>query len=188
MGACRPDIREQLKVGDHIFVVSGKVPGVDQFVMGGFEVAEKITARDAFRLFPEHRLRKLEDGQMTGNIIVNGAGRQHVLDDHTSFARRIQNYVVGTNLIALSTATEIAEGRKHTLDALRDILHKHGNSPFEILGRCGRGLTDKQIVELRDWLAAVKTAAHDLESRSMRRAATGNARFQAIDSKSRKAV
>src|SRR5260370_29038675 len=67
LGACRPDIREQLQKGDHIYVVSGKVPNVAQFVMGRFEIAEKIS----------------------------------------EFARRIQNYVVGTNPIALLTSEEV---------------------------------------------------------------------------------
>ncbi len=44
LGACRPDIREQLQRGDHLFVVSGKVRNVDQVVLGGFEIAEKISA------------------------------------------------------------------------------------------------------------------------------------------------
>ena len=57
LGACRPDIRENnSKKGDHIFVVSGKVPNVDQFVIGGFEIEEKIGDLEAFERFPEQRL------------------------------------------------------------------------------------------------------------------------------------
>jgi hypothetical protein len=164
LGACRPDVREQLKVGDHIFVVSGRVPGATQFVMGGFEIAEKINAREAFRRFPELRLHKLEDGQLTGNIIVNGHGRQHKLDDHTSFERRTQNYIVGTNLLALSTAAEISEGRKFTLEALRKILQKDGKSPHAIVGHLGAWLTDEQVVELREWLGKLKLVAQKLGS------------------------
>ena len=44
LGACRPDVRKQLKPGDYVFVISGKVKGADQFVMGGFEVDRKIHA------------------------------------------------------------------------------------------------------------------------------------------------
>src|SRR5438270_6729803 len=69
LGACRPDIRKQLKVGDHIFVISGKVREVNQFVMGGFEIAAKVPAVEAYQRFPELRLRRLGDGQLTGNII-----------------------------------------------------------------------------------------------------------------------
>ena len=159
LGACRPDIRKQLNKGDQIFVISGKIPDFNQFVMGGFEIEAKIPALEAYRLFPELRLRRLEDGQLTGNIIVTADGRQHELDTHSSFQRRIQNYVVGTNPISLVTSAEIAEGRKQTLAALRDILHKKGKSPYEVVGHFGTGLTEKQVLQLRDWLEAIKRAA-----------------------------
>ena len=159
LGACRPDIRNQLKKGDHIFVISGKIPELNQFVMGGFEIEQKIPAVEAYRLYPELRLRRLQDGQLTGNIIVTADGRQHELDDHNSFDRRIKNYIVGTNPLLLTTPGEIAEGRKRTLEALRDILRKKGKSPFEVVGRFGTSLTDEQIIQLRAWLEAVKRAA-----------------------------
>ena len=62
LGACRPDIREKLQKGDHIFVVSGKVRNCDQVVLGGFEIAEKISAIDAYERFPEQRLSLLPNG------------------------------------------------------------------------------------------------------------------------------
>ncbi len=160
LGACRPDVRRQLAKGDHIFVVSGKIPGVEQFVMGGFEIESKISATEAYRLFPDLRLREREDGQVTGNIIVNGHGKQHRLDDHTSFDQRIKNYIVGTKLISLVTPEEIGEGRKVTLDALRDILQRKGKSPVEVVGRWGSQLTEKQILELREWLLSLKRASN----------------------------
>ena len=111
LGACRPDIRRRLSEGDHIFVISGRVQEAPQFVMAGFEVDAKIDAVEAYRLFPHLRLRKLPDGQLTGNIIVNAAGERHELDDHKSFESRITNFIVGRNLIALETPEEIATGR-----------------------------------------------------------------------------
>jgi len=159
MGACRPDIRRQLQTGDHIFAISGKIDGANQFVMGGFEIASKITVADAYRLFPDLRLRKREDGQLTGNIIVNAKGEQHKLDNHSSFERRIQNYVVGKNLIALRTPNEILLGRKETVEALQDILEKKGKGPINIVGRWGTRLTDKQVLQLRDWLSSIAKRA-----------------------------
>jgi hypothetical protein len=161
LGACRPDIRRQLQEGDHIFVISGKIPDFNQFVMGGFEIESKMPAIEAYRLFPELGLHRLEDGQLTGNIIVTAEGKQHELDEHNSFAQRVKNYVVGTNLISLTTPEEIAEGRRQTLDALRHILHKKGNSPFAVVGRFGSSLTGKQIIQLREWLEAVKRATNN---------------------------
>ena len=135
LGACRPDVRKQLPKGDHIFVISGKVPVAPQFVMAGFEIAEKMDARTAYEQFPEHRLHRLPDGQLDGNIIVRSDGKQHELDDHASFDERIQNYVIGTNMIALDSSPEIAKGREETLEALCEILHKRGSSPVEVVGR-----------------------------------------------------
>jgi hypothetical protein len=160
LGACRPDIRRKLQEGDNVFVVTGKVRNVDQVVLGGFEVAEKISAIEAYERFPEQRLRVLPNGQVTGNVIVNAEGKQHELDHHKNdtFDGRIENYLVGTNPIALLTLEELAEGRRHTLEILRDVFGKKGNSVREIIGRCSN-MTEKQVLRLRALLDAVKDSA-----------------------------
>jgi len=76
LGACRPDIREKLKEGDHLFFVTGKVPNANQFVMGTFEIGEKINAMAAYERFPGLRLHLREDGQLDGNIIIDENGAQ----------------------------------------------------------------------------------------------------------------
>lgn len=159
LGACRPDVRRRLSTGDHVFVISGKVPGAEQFVMAGFEVDAKLDAVEAYKRFPQHRLRKRQDGQLTGNIIVNASGGRHELDDHTSFDSRIKNYILGTNLIALEAPEEIAHGRVQTLEALQEILRKKGKSPFDLIGRSGMLLTETQILEFRTWLERIKRGA-----------------------------
>jgi hypothetical protein len=158
LGACRPDLRRQVKEGDHLFVISGKLPNVRQFVMGGFAVAQKIDATQAYKQFPEQHLRLRDDGQLTGNIIVDGDGAQHALDTHdpAKIARRIPNYVVGTDCIALTDPMEVALGREQTLDVLRDIFKKNGGSPFEIVGHYGSSLTEEQVIRLREWLSSLK--------------------------------
>lgn len=158
LGACRPDIREKLQKGDQIFTVSGKVPGVPQVVMGGFEIAEKIQAIEAYERFPDLRLRKRDDGQLSGNVIVNAEGKQHELDGHDKFDRRIQNYIVGTNPIVLATPAEIAEGRRLTLEILQDVFGKKGDSVRSIIGRC-RNMDEKQVEKLRRLLEALKDNA-----------------------------
>lgn len=158
LGACRPDIREKLQKGDHIFVVSGKVRKVAQFVIGGFEIEEKISAIEAYYRFPEQRLSLLPDGQVAGNIIVDADGKQHSLDHHNQFARRTENYVVGRNPIALLTLEEMGEGRRQTLEILRDVFGIGGNSIREIIGR-HRNLTEEQVEKLRARLDEVKKAA-----------------------------
>jgi hypothetical protein len=158
LGACRPDVRRQVKEGDHLFVISGKLPNVRQFVMGGFEVAQKIDAVQAYEQFPDQRLRMREDGQLTGNIVVDASGAQHALDTHdpATFAKRTTNYIVGTDCISLVDPAEIALGREQTLDMLREIFKKNGGSPFEIVGHYGSELTDDQVLKLREWLLSLK--------------------------------
>lgn len=158
LGACRPDIREKLQKGDHLFVVSGKVRKFDQFVLGGFEIEEKITAIEAYERFPEQRLVLLPNRQVAGNVIVTADGKQHPLDHHDQFERRIQNYLVGKNTIALLTPEEMAEGRLRTLEILRDVFGIKGNSIRELMGR-NRNLSEKQVLKLRAHLEAVKRAA-----------------------------
>jgi hypothetical protein len=159
LGACRPDFRRQVKEGDNIFVISGKIPNSRQLIMGGFEVAEKISANDAYKRFPEQRLRQREDGQLTGNIIVDADGAQHPLDSHENFINRVQNYIVGTNCLALQTPEEISLGREETLDILRKIFGKNGESPIQMVGHFGRELTEDQVKLLREWLERIKRTA-----------------------------
>ena len=96
--------------------------------MGGFAVAQRIDAVQAYERFPDQRLRMRDDGQLTGNVIVDASGVQHELDTHdpATFAKRAPNYIVGTNCISLVEPAEIALGREQTLDALREIFKKNG--------------------------------------------------------------
>ena len=153
-----PNIRRQVVPGDFIALISGKVPGVSQYIVGCFEVADKINALTAYKIFPEHRLRLRDDGQLTGNIIVDAKGKQHPLDKHqsSSFERRIENYIIGRNPIVLTKPDEIAQGREETLDVLRTILGKNGSAPIQIIGRGGKKLDFKQVQEIRDWLLSLK--------------------------------
>ena len=155
LGACMPNIRRLVVPGDHIFTMSGKVEGIPQFIVGGFQVAEKISALAAYKRFPEQRLRVV-NGQLTGNIIVDSRGRQHPLDNHENFATRIQNYIVGRDAVALTTRREIDRGRSETLYVLRHLLRKTGDSPIKVMGRWCR-LDEKQTRELSDWLLEIKS-------------------------------
>jgi len=158
-GACRPDIRRRVVPGDYIFVVSGKVSeSFPQFVIGGFAVDEKLKTMAAFDRFPDQRLHVREDGQLDGNIVIESGGNQHALDTHRTetFASRIENYIVGRDPIALTEPHEIERGRRETMDVLKSILRKPGNSPIQVIGRGGSWLNDIQVLELRDWLYSIK--------------------------------
>lgn len=161
LGACMPNIREQVGTGDHIFVISGKVPQASQLVMGGFEVAEKLNSMvEAYWRFPSLRLHKDSDGHITGNIIVSPDGYQHSLDSHRpfNFERRIKNYVIGKNPIVLRSSEEMDLGRQETLPILREVLGKKGESPIKVVGRWSR-LDKKQIIMIRDWLEDLRVRA-----------------------------
>jgi hypothetical protein len=156
-----PNIRRQVSPGDHIFVVSGKIPSVQQTVMGGFEVAEKLESmHTAFDRFPALRLHRGEDGQLRGNIIVTAEGKQHPLDTHKSesFQGRIKNYIVGRAPVVLRTAAEIAQGRVETLPVLREVLGRDGRNPINVIGRWSK-LEQDQILWIRDWLEGLKIRA-----------------------------
>jgi hypothetical protein len=170
MGACMPNIRKRLEPGDFIFPVSGKIKGINQFIMGGFEVAEIIDATQAYKRFPEQHLRKREDGQLDGNIIFDEKGNVHPLDTHKNAAARRENYIVGNgNSIVLRTSEEIARGRAKTMEIFQLLFGKSGQKPIDILGRGGRKLDEQQIADLIKLLQSLKT----MEREIVRRAAAG---------------
>jgi hypothetical protein len=161
LGACMPNIRRLVVKNDYIFVVSGKTTGVQQYVVGGFRVEEKISALAAYERFPENRLSQDENGNLTGNIIIAKDGRQHPLDQHpaSSFESRIENYIVGSSPVVLSTKREVEAGRVQTLQKLSEILRRpRANRVIDVMARWAR-LEEDQVVDMLDWLRGVKSAS-----------------------------
>lgn len=160
LGACMTNLREFVDPGDYLFVVSGKAANVQQYILGGMRVSEKIDALAAYGRFPQNRLRRDENGFVRGNIIVDERGRQHPLDHHApdSFERRIRNYIVGDQAAALQTPAEVQLGREHSLRKLSEIFERPGNRAIDILGR-HRKLNENQVHGLMDWLRGIKAAA-----------------------------
>lgn len=154
-GGCMPNVRKQAQPGDSIFVISGKIPNYSQYVIGGFDVAEKIHANEAYQRFPEHHLMRRTDRELTGNIIVDGKGEQHFLDNHENFDKRIENYIVGKNPIVLSESAEIEKAREGTLEMLKALFNKDGEMPRNIVGRM-RHLDEEQVEKLKAWLLSLK--------------------------------
>ncbi|MEA3062556.1 MAG: hypothetical protein QOJ94_2337 [Sphingomonadales bacterium] len=160
LGACMTNIREFVKPGDYIFVVSGSALTASQYIIGGLRVAEKIDHLAAHGRFPQNRLRQDENGVVRGNIIVDAEGNKHPLDRHSPdrFQNRIKNFIVGDQAAALQTPQEVALGRDRTLGKLSDMFNKPGNRPIDIMGRTKR-LDEQQVHGLMDWLRGIKTEA-----------------------------
>lgn len=153
-----PNIRRVVDKGDFIFVVSGKTPGVQQYVVGGLRVEEKISALAAYKRFPENRLVIGSDGLLKGNVIVNAKGEQHRLDGHASdsLERRIENYIVGSYSVALETDRAVELGRAQTLDKLANILGRpKANRVIDVMSRWAK-LDEKQVAAMLDWLNGIK--------------------------------
>ena len=151
LGACVPNIRRAVELGDYIFVVSGRVQNEKQFVVGGFRVADKISSLAAYRRFPENRLSLGPGGVVQGNIIINSKGEHHPLDDHDNFAARINNYIVGGDPVALHTPAQQRAGRAETIPFLSHLFGREGSRVFDIIGR-HRKMTEKQVDETIQWL------------------------------------
>lgn len=159
LGACMPNIRRIVEVGDFIFVVSGRSPGVQQYVVGGMQVAEKIHALEAFDRFPEYRLRIGPEGKILGNIICQPDGSQHHLDTHETetFEKRIENYIVGSNQTVLDTFEEVEVGRSQTLENLASILRRpRRNRVIDVMGRWSK-LDANQVMAMIGWLNGIKS-------------------------------
>lgn len=158
MGACRPDIRRMVERGDQIFVVSGRVPGVQQYVVGGFAVGQKINQLTAYSRFPENRQHLDADGNLLGNVIVMPDGTQNPIDYHTNFENRVDHYIIGQDPIMLESPDEVRRGRSETLNALKTIFHRDGDTVFKVIGR-GRRMNEDQVELMRRWLSGIKTAS-----------------------------
>ena len=156
LGACVPNIRRHVKLGDWIFAISGRVAGERQYVVGGFQVEEKIDQLAALARFPENQVR-MEGGQVVGNVIVDEFGNQHPVDKHSNFERRLENFLIGGDAVELSTPQQVAAGRTQTLAKLTEIFGRPGNRPYDIIGRA-RKMDEEQVVHLRDWLDGIRAA------------------------------
>lgn len=158
LGACMPNIRRAVRKGDYIFVISGKMPNLQQYVVGGFKVADKIDALMAHERFPDYRLHRDAEGNLQGNIIVEPDGKQHPLDHHdpATFEARIKNYIVGSDPVFLTSDRAVERGRAQTLGKLSQILEKpQKNRIIDMMGRWAK-LDEQQIHKLVDWLTEIK--------------------------------
>ena len=158
MGACQPTIRRMVERGDQIFVISGHVSGVQQYVVGGFAVGQKIHQLTAYNRFPENRQHLDANGHLLGNVIVMPDGRQNPLDYHSNFENRVDNYIIGEDPILLETPEEVRRGRSQTLNVLKAIFQVDGDTVFDVIDRARR-MNGDQVELMRQWLSGIKNAS-----------------------------
>lgn len=156
LGACMPNIRKFVDVGDWVFAISGKTPMVVPYVIGGFQVDEKIDALEAHARFPEYRLQKNESGQIIGNIIADDKGNHHPMDDHTNFDSRRQNYLVGTKSVFFDREKQIDLARQRSLGIMEGILNLKANRVSDLVPRWRR-LDSSQVNSLVEQLRKIES-------------------------------
>lgn len=160
LGGCMPNIRRNVIKGDWIFVVSGKTAGVQQYIVGGLRVEEKISALAAYETYPENRL-GIVDGRLVGNVLIDETGAKHQLDRHNSdgFEKRLENYIVGSQAVVLTSEAEVQRAREETLKVLGDVVGKPaGNRVVDTIGRGANRLDEAQVNKLLGWLNSVKSS------------------------------
>jgi hypothetical protein len=155
LGACVPNIRRAVTQGDYVFAISGLTQGARQYVVGGFQVAEKIDALAAYQRFPANRQKLSPDGGVVGNIIVNADGSQSEIDYHGKFESHVHNYIVGKDPLVFTAPDEVARAREETLPTLSRIFGKQGRKVSDVLGRWRR-LDEVQVLEMISWMKALK--------------------------------
>lgn len=161
LGACVPNLRRQVTKGDWVFVVSGRRANVQQYLIGGIRVSEKISAIAAYQRFPEYRMSRSDKGHLIGNVPVDGKGRQHPLDNHApdGFDRRVENYLVGDRSVHLSDENEIDIGRGRTLNFLSGLRNRPANRVIDVIGRASK-LEDEEVKKILAWFDQIKKDAN----------------------------
>lgn len=155
LGACMPNIRRAVEKNDYIFSISGRVESLQQYVVGGFQVDEKINALAAYKRIPENRMQIDPEGKLVGNIIVDSKGNHLNIDYHQNHEARIENYIIGKNPIAIESKDSIRRGRSETLEFLNELFERDEEKISKIIGRWRR-LDERQIRDLVEWLETIK--------------------------------
>jgi len=156
LGACVPQIRRAVTRGDWIFPISGRLPTVRQYVVGGIRVSEKIDALAAYERFPDYRQRRLENGETRGNVIVTADGKQANSDYHSNFEKRLDNYLIGDKSITVESADAIERARAETTEFLAKMFGKHdAKKPADAIGRY-RKLDEAQVEKMLEWMNSLK--------------------------------
>lgn len=155
-GICRPDIRENLGVGDYIFFVSPKKSELPQMIYGYMQIKEKISHATAYYR-PELASKRMGDKNPNGNIIVDSRGKYSPFDknaDHQKrFPRIKKHYVIGVRKNSkFLSPQKMKRLAPRFLDELNRIFGFRKNRVIDAVSRWGRKLSEQQVNELVGWL------------------------------------
>lgn len=158
-GICRTDFRKQLNKDDYIFFVLPKYSkdekdlDLPQMIYGYFKIVDHIDHLTAYKSFPQKRMRNTNPN---GNIIVDANGHYNEFDGdvHRSrFSQIRKHYIVGhRSKNKFLKPQEIRRLAPTFLMTLNAIFQTDASDIFEVIGRKGRKLSDKQITRLLDWI------------------------------------
>jgi len=138
---------------DYIFFVLPKHTNYSQMIYGYFKIREHIDHITAYRRFPQKRMR---NGNPNGNIIVDADGCYSELDNDVHknrFTEIKEHYIVGDprNSWFLKPA-DIERLAPSFLTTLNRVFQSNAKEIFQVIGRKGRVLNDRQIRKLLNWL------------------------------------
>jgi len=152
-GICRTDFRKMLNKNDYIFFVLPKRTELPQMIYGYIKILKSISHLEAYQIFPQKRLK---NGKPNGNIIVDEFGNYNRYDNnaHKERFEQIKNYyIVGDrNNSKFLQENEINKLSKSFLQKLQKVFVSKASDIFDIIGRKGRILDEKQIDTLLKWL------------------------------------
>jgi hypothetical protein len=154
-GICRTDYRRVIKNGDYIFFVLSKASKLPQMIYGYFKVKDKITHVQAFNR-PELASKRMGNKNPNGNIIVDANGQYNRFDGgvHKDRFEKIKlYYIIGDESNSeFLTEKKIRQLAPGFLSALNKIFESKESSVFNVIGRSGRRISEKQVNRFLAWL------------------------------------
>lgn len=154
-GICRTDYRRTIAIGDYVFFVLSKRSRLPQMIYGFLQVKKKITHEEAYHL-PDLRPKRMGNKNPNGNIIVDSSGQYNRFDrgvHRRRFEEIRQHYIVGVPESSMFlTEEQIRKLSPSFVYKLNEVFGTDRYSPFEVLGRSGRRLSQEQVNKLLNWL------------------------------------
>ena len=155
-GICKYPNRNNVNKGDYVFFVLGSQSKLPQMIFAYIRVGEIVTHYQAYHMEILKSKRMTGDKKFEGNVLVDSHGNYNIHDKgvHKKTFRKIRfKYVIADmNHSRSLKRNEIVAKAKDFVGRLNKILHKKGNTPYQIITRGGRIITEEQTNQLLEWL------------------------------------